>query len=46
MISLKRILATRKLQRMVEANRRSFATQDYAKRRAAALKATRARAEA
>jgi hypothetical protein len=36
--------ACRKLQRIVEANRQSFATQDYAKRRKSALKATRARA--
>lgn len=33
--------ACRKLQRIVEQRRQSFETQDFAKRRAAALKATR-----
>lgn len=34
-------LAMRRLNRLVQASRGSFATQDYAKRRSAALKATR-----
>lgn len=36
-----RILAARKLARMVAANKRSFETRDYVKRRAAALKGKR-----
>jgi hypothetical protein len=37
----KRELACERLQRIVDANRRSYAVQDFAKRRAAALKVTR-----
>lgn len=37
----KRALACQKLQRIVEENCRSYAVQDFAKRRAAALKVTR-----
>jgi hypothetical protein len=37
----KRQLACERLQRIVDANRRSYAVQDFAKRRAAALRVTR-----
>jgi hypothetical protein len=37
----KRQLACERLQRIVEANRRSYAVQDFAKRRAAALRVSR-----
>lgn len=39
--ALKRAAAKRRLQRIVERNRQSFEIQDYARRRKAALKATR-----
>lgn len=38
---IRRWLACRRLQRMVDKQRKSFATIDYAKRRAAMLKHTR-----
>lgn len=38
---LKRHLARRRLQRMVDARRESFEVQDYRRRRAAMLKVTR-----
>jgi hypothetical protein len=41
---IRQILARRKSQRIVEANRNSFECQDYARRRAAALKGRRANA--
>lgn len=44
--SYKQVRAQRDLARMVEANKRSPATQEYARKRAAALKATRQQAEA
>ena len=39
--ALRTYLAKRRLAKMVERNRQSFETRDFAKRRAAALKATR-----
>jgi hypothetical protein len=39
---IRQLLAIRRLNKLVEARRRSFEIQDYAKRRQAALKATRA----
>ena len=42
MKALRTYLARRRLQRMVDARRQSFAVQDYARRRAAMLKHTRA----
>jgi hypothetical protein len=38
---IKRWLARRRLQKMVDENRRSFQTQDYSRRRQAMLKHTR-----
>ena len=40
-MTLRTFFARRRLQRLVDANRRSFAVQDFARRRAAALKSTR-----
>lgn len=42
---LRRWIAARRLQRMVDASRNSFETEQYRRRRAAALKATRKAAQ-